>query len=421
MSTMHRAASAALVGAALAVSSVQLAAPVAAATLPNVGVQSYAYGSYALVGSTVKSGPVAYAGIGCTTSFGRTVKGSAAAVNAAPLGTVGATTTSTASAVENGLKVSRTTASTGAVNLLGGLVRASAVTSASTASVNGVGTFTGANRSDLAGLVVAGRAQSATPAPNTALSLRGSDGVAYATVYLNRQTKTWVGSEWRVQTTALQVVVSGKNPLNVPIGSNVLVGVSSSSLTKPVVGLVGGKGYATSANAADGRVLSSPTALAQPFCAGSSSSATVAAAAVPGVVTTGTTTTTADATATAISRTVRVVDRISGPSVLAGLLGATTIVADTSATQSVPGGPVTLTDRSSFVGLGIKGLPGITASVPPNTVVTVPGLGKVTLHKVTRTAKSIEVVMVEVVTDRVLGSLPTGSVVRIGYSYSAVV
>ena len=199
MSSMHRAAAAALVGAALAVSSVQLAAPVGAATLPNVGVHSYAYGTYAVVGSVVKSGPVAYAGIGCTTSFGRTVKGSAAAVNAAPLGTVGATTTSAASSIENGLKVSRTTATTGAVNLLGGLVRASAVTSASTAAVNSTSTFTGGNRSSLTGLVVAGRAQSATPAPNTALSLRGSDGAAYATVYLNRQTKAWVGTEWRVQ------------------------------------------------------------------------------------------------------------------------------------------------------------------------------------------------------------------------------
>ncbi len=421
MSSMHRAASAAFVGAALAVSSVQLAAPAGAATLPNVGVQSYAYGTYALAGSTAKSGPVAYAGIGCTTSFGRTVKGSAAAVNAAPLGTVGATTTSTSSSVENGLKVSRTAASTGAVNLLGGLVRSSAVTSASTAVVNSASAFTGSNRSELTGLVVAGRAQSATPAPNTALSLRGSDGVAYATVYLNRQTKSWVGSEWRVQTVALQVVVSGKNPLNLPIGSNVLVGVSSSSLTRPILGLVGGRGFATSATAADGRVVSSPTALAYPLCAGGGSTANAASATVPGVVTTGTTTTTADATVTASSRTVRVVDRISGPNLLAGLVNAATIVADTSATQSSPGGPVVLADRSSFVGLGIKGLPGITSAVPPNTVVTVPGLGTVTLHKVTRTAKSIEVVMVEVVTDRVLGSLPTGSIVRVGYSYSAVV
>ena len=279
MSTMHRAASAALVAAALAASSVQLAAPAGAATLPNVGVQSYAYGTYALVGSTVKSGPVAYAGIGCTTSFGRTVKGSAAAVNAAPLGTVGATTTSTSTSVENGLKVSRTTASTGAVNLLGGLVRSSAVTSASTAAVNSASTFTGGNRSELAGLVVAGRAQSATPAPNTALSLRGSDGVAYATVYLNRQTRTWVGSEWRVQTVALQVVVSGKNPVNAPIGSNVLVGVSSSSLTRPVLGLVGGRGFATSATAADGRLVSSPTALAPSIVAISRTLSAVMAAA----------------------------------------------------------------------------------------------------------------------------------------------
>jgi hypothetical protein len=420
MSTMHRAVRTAFLSAALAVSTLPLTGPAQAAGLPNVGVLSYAYGTYAAVGSKVVSGPVAYAGIGCTTTFGRTVKGTAAAVNAAPLGTVGATSTTASSSIENGLKVSRTTATTGAVNLVGGLVRTSAVSSASTAVVNGSTTFTGGNRAQLVGLTVAGQAQSATPAPNTALYLRGSDGKPYATVYLNRQIKAWVGSEWRVQTVALQVVVTGRNPFGIDIGSNVLVGVSSSSLTRPVVGLVAGTGYATSANAADGRVLSSPTALAHPQCAGSTGSANVASATVPGVVTTGTTTTTVAATATTSSRAVRVVNRVGSPRVLAGVIGADALVADTAVTQSSPSAAPVLVDRSSFTGLSIPKLPAVNGSVPPNTVVTVPGLGKVTLHKVTRTAKSIEVVMVEIVTDRVLGSLPTGSVIRIGYSYSAV-
>jgi len=421
MKFVRRGATALLTSAAVVATSVQLiAAPAHAAALPNVGVSAAAYGSYSAVGSTVKSCPVAYAGISCTTTFGRTVTGTAATATTAAIGSVGATSTSASTAVETAAKVTRSSARTGAVNLLGGQVRANAVTAATSASVSTASTYAGTNSSQLAGLVVAGRSLSATPAPNTAITLRDGAGTVWGTVYLNRQSKQWSGQYWTVTTTALQVVVSAKNPVGAPVGANVVVGRATSTLTKPVTGLVGGYGHSTSANAANGSVLSSRTALAAPGCAGGSNTATVAAASVPGVVSTGTTTTDATSTVSTTSRSVRVVNRTATPRILAGLVSADAVVADTQASQALSTASPALADRSAFVGLKIANLPAVADSVKPNTVLTVPGLGKVTLHKVTRGTRSIEVVMIEVVTDRVLGSLPTGSVIRVGVASSSL-
>ncbi|MGO4359890.1 choice-of-anchor P family protein [Terrabacter sp. RAF57] len=417
---MNRKLTAILAAAAISTMAAPLGAAPASAAPPATGVSALAYGTYVVVGGLVRSGPTALASIGCTTAFGHTATGSTAAVTVPTAGSVGATRTSAATSTTTTYKISRATATTGAVNLLGGLVRADAVTGASTATLSTSGVYSGGNRAELIGLKIGGRALNANPAPNSAIPLRTSAGAALATVYLNTQTKAFSGNDWRVSTTALRVVITAQNSLGLPVGSRIDVGVANTSLSRPVVGLVSGMGYATSANLADGAVSSSRTALAYPPCTGGSGRATVATAGVPGVVSTGTTTTDVISTITATSRRSQVKSTIGAPRVLNGLISADTIVAETSAAQSSAGATPVTTDASRFVGLRITGLPSITSTVKPNTVVTVQGLGRVTLHKVTRTATSVEVVMIEVVTDRVLGSLPTGSVVRVGYSASSL-
>src|SRR3954451_1657526 len=370
------------------------AAPATAAT-PSVGVSVYAYGTYVVVGGLVKSGPTAVATIGCTTAFGRTVTGSTAAVNVPGAAAVGATRTSASTALCSTGPPTRAPSTTTGVSLLGGLVRSDTVTSTSAAARSVAGALTGSNTAQLAGLKVGGRALNATPAPNSAISLTTSTGAALATVYLNQQTKAVVGNDLQVSTVALRVVVTNKNSLGLPIGSRIDVGVSRTSLSRPIVGLVGGSGYATSATLANGLVASSRTALAYPGCTGGSGTATLATAGVPGVVSTGTTRTDVLSKATPTSRSSSVKNTIAGPRVLGGLVSADTIIAQTSVSQSAAGAVPVVTDASRFVGLRIAGLPAITSAVSPNTVVTVPGLGRVTLHKVVRSARSVDVVMVE--------------------------
>ena len=413
---MIRKLTAVLSAAAVAGLAVPISATPATAATASTGVSASAYGTYVVVGGLVRSGPTALAAIGCTTAFGRTVTGSTAAVNVPAAASVGVTRTSASSAQSASGHSSRASSTASGVTLLGGLVRADAVTSTSSAARSTAGALTGSNQSQLVGLKVGGRALNAVPAPNSAISLKTSTGAALATVYLNQQTKAVVGNDLQVSTVALRVVVTGKNSLGLPIGSRIDVGVSRTTLSRPILGLVSGAGYATSATLANGAVATSRTALAYPPCTGGSGKATLATAGVPGLVSTGTTTTEVLSKVTTLTRSSSVKNTIAGPRVLGGLISADAVIADTSVSQAAPGAVPVVTDRSRFVGLRIVGLPAISSSVKPNTVITVPGLGRVTLHKVVRTAKSVDVVMVEIVTNRVFGSLPTGSVIRVGAS-----
>jgi len=413
---MIRKLTAVLSAAAVAGLAVPISATPATAATASTGVSASAYGTYVVVGGLVRSGPTALAAIGCTTAFGRTVTGSTAAVNVPAAASVGATRTSASSAQSASGHSSRASSTASGVTLLGGLVRADAVTSTSSAARSTAGALTGSNQSQLVGLKVGGRALNAVPAPNSAISLKTSTGAALATVYLNQQTKAVVGNDLQVSTVALRVVVTGKNSLGLPIGSRIDVGVSRTTLSRPILGLVSGAGYATSATLANGAVATSRTALAYPPCTGGSGKATLATAGVPGLVSTGTTTTEVLSKVTTLTRSSSVKNTIAGPRVLGGLISADAVIADTSVSQAAPGAVPVVTDRSRFVGLRIVGLPAISSSVKPNTVITVPGLGRVTLHKVVRTSKSVDVVMVEIVTNRAFGSLPTGSVIRVGAS-----
>lgn len=418
---MNRKLTAVLSAAAITGFAAPLSAAPATAATSSTGVSASAYGTYVVVGGLVRSGPTALAAIGCTTAFGRTVTGSTAAVNVPAAASVGTTRTSASTAQSSSGHSSRASSTTAAVNLLGGLVRADSVTSTSSAARSTAGALTGGNQSQLVGLKVGGRALNAVPAPNSAISLKTSSGTALATVYLNQQAKALVGNELQVSTVALRVVVTGKNSLGLPIGSRIDVGVSRTALSRPILGLVGGAGYATSATLANGTVSTSRTALAYPPCTGGAGKATLATAGVPGVVSTGSTTTEVLSRATTSSRSSYVKNTIAGPRVLGGLISADAVIAETSVSQAGPGTAPVVTDSSRFAGLRIAGLPAISSSVRPNTVITVPGLGRVTLHKVVRTARSVDVVMVEIVTDRALGSLPTGSVIRVGASTTSVV
>lgn len=416
---MNRKLTAILVGAAISGMAAPLTAAPATAATPLLGASASAYGSYVVVGGVVRSGPTAYAGISCTTVFGRSTAGSAAAGDV-PAGWVGATRTSATTTQSPTGHSSRASSTTSGVNLLKGLVHADNVTSTSAASRSTAGALTGSNTSQLVGLKVGGRSVNSVPAPNSAITLRSSGWAAFATVYLNQQSRSVVGNELRVATTALRVVVTGSNALGLPIGSRMDVGVSRATLTGPVSGLVGGFGFATSASYPDGAASSSRTALAGVPCTGGSGQATLATATVPTLVSTGTTSTDVLSKLTSTVRSSWARNTITAPRVLGGLISAESIVAETSARQAGPGGAPVYADASRFVGLRIPGVPAISSSVPPNTVLTVPGVGKVTLHKVVRTSKSIEVVMLEIVTDRVRGSLPTGSVVRVGSSVTSL-
>jgi hypothetical protein len=303
------------------------------------------------------------------------------------------------------------------VNLLSGAVTADAASSSSTASVNALKQYTGTNSSSLTNLRIAGRAVPVSVPANTTYSLSAS-GRTWATVVVNGQSKHWVGSTWQVSTTALSVRVTASNPLGLPIGTVVLVAPSSTSLLPPAAGYVGGYGYSTYVSLAGGAVKSGPLALAYPPCRGGSASANLANANVTGVVSTGTTTTSATSSVSATARSVAVRNTTSAPLLAGGVISAQTVVADTAASKAVDATTASMTDRSAFTGLQVRGFPGINDSVKPNTVVDVPGLGRVTFHKTVRDGNHLSVTMIHIVTSQPVAGLPTGSVIIVGQSES---
>jgi hypothetical protein len=97
---------------------------------------------------------------------------------------------------------------------------ASAVQVEATTTYNpSTGTWTGASTTTLAGLTIAGKSITATPAANTSIVLPG-----IGEVDLNRQVQTQTSSGLDVQADAVLVQVNTANSLGIPVGSTIVVG-----------------------------------------------------------------------------------------------------------------------------------------------------------------------------------------------------
>jgi hypothetical protein len=375
-------------------------APAAFANALETGYQGSAYGTQVNVGSIVQSGRSALSVLGCVSQPGVQKANTAVSVNAPPALTTGTLDTSAASQTTATGVASVASSNVASVSLLSGLVSASAVTSVSTVSRdNSTGALSvSAAGTQFAGLSVAGIPISATPAPNTKINL---PGVGY--VMLNQQTSSIGAISANMTVIGIHVVVTITTPLGAA-GTQIEVGYATSSLGGPVSGLLGGVGYGASAHVG-GSVIAGEE-FPQPMpCLGTHGN-TLANSAVsvtiPGVLATGTVTDTANGTANANKVSGEVTAAIQNLNLLGGLVTATVVKADVTAS----GNPPSLGDHSSFVGLSVAGQPGIGDNVPVNTKVPLAGLGTLWLHRVVQTGTSIRVIMIQL--DVTVPSNPLG-------------
>jgi hypothetical protein len=413
----------ALVGALTLALAGAAATPALAATTPaqvTTGFSGQAYGSYIFNSDkTLTSGPTANSSIGCTGLTGRTSSNTAAALTVPAVGNVGAATTSVKTLLTTTGKRLESKSTIAATNLLGGLITAGAITSESMADKNTAGVFSGTNKTTIADLKVLGLPVGANPAPNTVLDLNVPLVGSLGKITLNGQEKVLVNGVYKVSTTALRVEVLKAGLAGIKAGTDIRLGVSLAYLTPPQAGYLSGTGFSTKATLANGLLNSGPTALAYAGCGGGTTTANVAGINLPGLATAGATST---KTTGVLSPTpkVTVTNNIAGLNVLSGLIQADAIKAETSTTRAAGSPTGTLTDTSTFTNLRIKGLANINANVAPNTVVQVPGLGTVTLHKVTKSTTSISVTMIDITLSQPIGALPTGAKIQIGYSYTGI-
>jgi hypothetical protein len=272
------------------------------------------------------------------------------------------------------------------VSLLGGVVSADAVTSVSTTSRdNSTGKFsTSAAGTQFVNLVVGGVAISGTPAPNTTINLLG------VKVILNQQTGHVAKKTADLTVIGIHVIVTA-GPLT---GTQVTVSFASSGLGGPFGGLLSGFAYGLSANVALG-IVTAGDAFPQPLaCFGTGGVTRTNGGALvnlPGLAISGTVVDTAEGDANVPQAETS--STIQGLSLLSGLVTATAVKADVTAN----GNPPALGDNSSFVSLAVAGFPGLSANPPPNTKLSLPGLGTLWLHRVFKTSNSIHVIMIQLI------------------------
>lgn len=411
-----RLATAMLVTAAAAV----LLAPISANAATQVHAFSGdAYGTKVNVGSIVKSGPTSLVSLGCTSEVGITKQNTVATVDALPLAKAGVVNTKAETLETSTGVATRTTAETAGVNLLAGLIRADLVRAVSTTSRDSNGFHTSAEGSTFANLVVGLTSISATPAPNTTISLAG-----VGKVVLNEQLRKVGGKSASLTVNMIHVYVTITNDLlGIKAGTEIVVSHARSALGGPAVALLDGFAYGSKANVAD-LVISGPQAFVGMPCLGTNGKVktnVIAGINVPGIINSGTVKSTAQGTATSTEASGETTSTVESLNLLNGLVKATVVKADAHASSD--GNTSQFSDAgSTFLSLSVAGHPQISANVAKNTKVELAGIGTLYLHRVIKKSTSIEVRMIElVITDggNPLG-LALGSNIRVAVAKASV-
>lgn len=404
-----RGGAAVLAATGVAFSTVSAVSGVAAQAAPTTTF-SYtgdAYGTSATVGSVVTSGRSAPVTLGCTTMAGISRSNSTTGIDLAPLATSG--TVATTADTSAGPVRSRTTATTQNVNLLRGVVAATAIKAASATTRTAGGFTLSAAGTTFTNLVVAGHPVNTTAAPNTRINLAG-----FGYVILNEQTAKRTATAASLTVNALHLVVTTKNSLGIALGSNVIVSHATSGLSGPVAGVLDGNAYGTSLNVGK-TVKSGPSFRIVMPCLGTDGvlkSNTGAGVTIGTALTTGTIRNTTRGSVAATAATGETTSTVQAANLLNRLVKATVITADAHATKN--SGSLTFTDSGSTFGtLSVNGHPEIGANVAPNTRIALAGVGTLYLHRVLRTGNNIEVRMIELITTKAVGGLPIGADLRV--------
>lgn len=266
--------------------------------------------------------------------------------------------------------------------------------------------------SNFVNLVVNGHSISATPAPNTNIALAG-----LGHVILNEQISSSKPGFASLTVNMIHVFITVQNVLNIPVGTQIIVADASSGLT--VVGgpaALDGFAFGTSVNVAN-VIRSTPTAPVSVPCLGTNGvllTNSVVSVSVPPDVVSGTVTDTARGSVTGSLSMSETTSTVQAVNLLNATVTANLIKADAKA--STPDGTnFTFSDSGSqFVNLHVAGHSSIGDNVPPNTQVSLAGLGTLWLHRVIKTNNSIEVRMIEiVVTQANVLNVPIGTDIRV--------
>jgi hypothetical protein len=299
---------------------------------------------------------------------------------------LGIINTGSASVVTDSAAVTTSVASTAEVNLLGGLIKASAVKGVSQSTAGPFGASGNSVGSTITGLTISGLGTIpvANLIPGAVFKVKDLLGIStVAEVKILEETKTATLTNGKFTAThsinGLHVTIL-KSLLGLAKGAEIIVSHAQSDATYPsgfpcgaAVGTVSGKAFTAYV---DGTLLGSDfldTEVANAEITplgGSAISGELAS--IPGIVANATTTNTASGSLTptpnATSRSIT-----QGVNVLSGLFAGglvTADVLDVQSTSTTSGATASTTFQKTFTNLKVAGIP-ISVNVSPNTVITV--------------------------------------------------
>ncbi len=383
-----------------------------------------AYGTYANVDRVIIAGKTAVSSLGACGIVSPPVhsQNTVVSADASPLFTTGVINT-TADGTEPvaGTLQSMATADVFDASLLitqlGGVITADEVKAVSTTTHDNSGFHTSADGSVLANLVVAGVPITVLPPPNTDIPLLG-----FGHVMLNEQITTIRSTSASFTVNMIHVFITQANVLNIPIGAQIIVSHASSGLTSGVQGTLDGVAYGTQATIAH-LVTSGPSAKVTMGCLGTNGALktkSIAQVQVPPLFSVGEVVDTALGTVNSTTVAGELTSTIQTVDVVSSLVTASLIKADAHASST--GGTLTFSDDGTmFVDLHVAGFPDINDDVPPNTRLSIAGLGTLWLHRVIHTSNSIEVRMIEViVTETNIYGIQIGTDIRVAVAEASV-
>jgi hypothetical protein len=410
-----------IAGLAAAVAAAVAAGTVAVAVAPAGAAVSYYYfgsaggSSVKAVNSTVTSALSAESSVLGRTA-GQSDKNSLASVHAqGVLSLGGVATTAAIKAVPGGQQVVVTSRVTG-VNVLNGLITASAITTTTTTSrVNGVSSST--SYSDFAGLKIVGVNLPVTIQQNFGVRIPGVASIVLNGGFTATQGTTSVGIGAGLGVTLLQSAGSAGSGAEVYVAQTytIVAGDSSEDTGHGTIG----NAYATAIHAAAGKAIdirsdpTSPTTVFSQGTGGETLTNSLAGVNLAPVGTVGAVKTTGTATNTRTVADLTTTAQVAGLNLLNGLVQADAVTV--TAHASLVGGP---TASTKLVGLVVAGRR-IAVNVKPNTVINL-GIGKLTINQQLKSGNSITVCALDLVLGKPAAGLPVGAEIQLALASAAV-
>jgi hypothetical protein len=336
-------------------------------------------------------------------------------VEALPLLTTSTVTTSVAGSVGVGVVTSETVAEVEGVSLLNGLVTAAVVRARSEVTRDGQLFAVSADGSALVDVRIAGIPIIGNIPPNTQINLAG-----FGHVTLNEQDSQISPRNAVMRVKMIHVEITLPNPL-VPVGTEIVVASAMSKLAKGT-GDLGGNAHGSTADLLQVAHFGPSAQIGMP-CNGTRGALrenSIASLSIPLVLDAGTVRNTAQGLSQPTFAVGELTSTIEGLDLLDGLVTVGLVRASAQALKE-NGVRVFGFEGTEFVNLQVAGFPTIDDSVPPNTHLTIPGLGSLWLKRVIQGQNSVTVRMIEllVLEDNPLG-LPIGSRVRVGVATASV-